>query len=272
MCGKYFSYWDLYQASLTSRKLRVQFPVIIGFDDLLPFQNFTLFPSCVFGDLALVIRVSPDALVWCTCDPHNSILEQIEIREFEVNNEYQLVTTHPILDYKKLADSIRVVDTQFNYDKRFTQLNTKGRAASNLVSRNITIVNSQLVTYQGCDITIRADKIITWDANSIICGFALDSSYKQDLRRRYSSQPFIIPSEVVRIYNFSTCPNASGLNCVMTVPMINVKEVCVLFPRYATDLTTFFNPCLSGLQLNMLNRQWPDQAADTTSAEFSGYN
>jgi hypothetical protein len=54
----------------------------------------------------------------------------------------------------------------------------------------------------------------------------------------------------------------------MTVPMINVKEVCVLFPRYASDLTTFFNPCLNNLQINMLNRQFPDQPADTTSAEF----
>jgi hypothetical protein len=49
---------------------------------------------------------------------------------------------------------------------------------------------------------------------------------------------------------------------------IDIKEVCVLFPRYATDLTVFFNPCLNNLQINMLNRQWPDLPTDTTSAEF----
>jgi hypothetical protein len=268
ICGKYFSLWELYQASLTSRKLRVQFPVIIGFDDILPFQNFTLFPSSVFGDLALVIRVSPDALVWCSCDPHFTIVEQVELREFEAANPYALNTSNGVYDYKKIGESIRLVDTQFNYDKRFTQLNTRGRAATNVVSRNYDLTLDQLACYSGADITIRADKIITWEANSIICGFALDAAYKEDLKRKYEQQPFIIPSEVVRIYNFSTAPNGSGLNCVMTVPMINVKEVCVLFPRYASDLTVFFNPCLSGLQINMLNRQWPDQSADTTTAEF----
>jgi hypothetical protein len=50
--------------------------------------------------------------------------------------------------------------------------------------------------------------------------------------------------------------------------MINVKEVIVLFPRYASDLTVFHNPCLSNLQIQMLSRNWPDQPASTVSAEF----
>jgi hypothetical protein len=98
--------------------------VIIGFDDILPSQNFTLFQSCVFCDLCLVIGVSPDALVWCSCDPQTTILEQIEVRNFEVNIGYILGNPHPILDYKKFGESVRLIDTQFNYDKRFTQLNT----------------------------------------------------------------------------------------------------------------------------------------------------
>jgi hypothetical protein len=50
-CGQYISMWDLYQAQLTGTdSIHVNFPVIIGFDDLLPFQNFGDFPSCVLGD------------------------------------------------------------------------------------------------------------------------------------------------------------------------------------------------------------------------------
>jgi hypothetical protein len=59
-----------------------------------------------------------------------------------------------------------------------------------------------------------------------------------------------------------------GINCVATLPLINVKEVIVLFPRYATDLTVFHNPCLSNVQLQMLSRNWPDQPVSTVSAEF----
>jgi hypothetical protein len=163
---------------------------------------------------------------------------------------------------------MKCVDQQFNYDKHFTQLNTQGRAASNVIWKDNSHQNPQIVVYAGEDITIRADEIITWEANSVICGFALEQSYKEALKKRYTQQLFVIPVEVVRIYNFSTPPSRNGLNCVMTVPMVNVKEVCVLFPRYSSDLTVFFNPCLNNLQINMLNRQFPDQPADTTSAEF----
>jgi hypothetical protein len=64
VCSQYISMWDLYQAQLTgTNSIHVNFPVIIGFDDLLPFQNFGDFPSCVLGDFKLILRVSPDALV-----------------------------------------------------------------------------------------------------------------------------------------------------------------------------------------------------------------
>jgi hypothetical protein len=64
VCGQYISMWYTYQASLTGENaLHVTFPVIIGFDDLLPFQNFEDFPSCVLRDFKLYISVSPDALV-----------------------------------------------------------------------------------------------------------------------------------------------------------------------------------------------------------------
>jgi hypothetical protein len=45
VCGQYISMWDIYQVSLGENALHVTFPVIIGFDDLLPFQNFGDFPS-----------------------------------------------------------------------------------------------------------------------------------------------------------------------------------------------------------------------------------
>jgi hypothetical protein len=117
--------------------------VIIGFDDLFIFQNFTLFPSSVLGDLALVIRVSPDALVWCSCDPQLAIKEQIEVKGYPSNQAYEdMKFENPVADFEKLADSIRFVDQQFNYDKRFTQLNTRGKAATNVIWKQFNIEDS----------------------------------------------------------------------------------------------------------------------------------
>jgi hypothetical protein len=65
--------WDLYQAKLTgTNTIHVNFPIIIGFDDLLPFQNFGDFPTCVPGDLKLIVGVSPDALVRYSVNPQQN--------------------------------------------------------------------------------------------------------------------------------------------------------------------------------------------------------
>jgi hypothetical protein len=270
ICGKYFSLWDLHIAKTTGNsKLRVQFPIIVGFDDLLPFQFFTLYPSAVLGDLALVIRVSPDALVWCSVHPAFSLKQEAELNALtEGANVYDLGNDHPVFDYKRVANGISTIDQQFYYDKRFTQLNAPGRAASNVITSPISDSAYLLSVYKGCDLVVRADNITTWEATSTICGFGLKDVYLKYLQRYYSVTPFVAPGEVVRVYNFSTGPSDGGLQCMTTLPMLNVKEVITLFPRYATDLTCFHNPCLTGLQIQMLSRNWPDQPQSTTSPEF----
>ena len=54
----------------------------------------------------------------------------------------------------------------------------------------------------------------------------------------------------------------------MTIPLINAKEIIVLFLRNANDLTVFINPEYHHLQLTLLNRNFPMNGADTTSADF----
>jgi hypothetical protein len=53
----------------------------------------------------------------------------------------------------------------------------------------------------------------------------------------------VAPSEKFLIYPFNQTPNANGLDIISNFPMINCKEVDLLFPRYPTDTTCFFNPC-----------------------------
>jgi hypothetical protein len=269
MCGRYFSLWDLHIAQLSGKKLHVEFPVIIGFDDFLPFQFFTLFPSAVFGDLAIVIRVSPDALVWCSCDPTYSLCEQVELRALPANNVYALGVPEPVFDFKRIAGGITTVGQQFYYDKRFIQLNAPGRAATNVITSPLEDIGvSPVAVYGGADLVIRADNIMILEATSTVCGFGLNNDFLKRLVRHYQREPLVIPGEIVRTFNFSTGPSPGGINCVATLPMINVKELIVLFPRYATDLTVFHNPCLSGLQIQMLSRNWPDQPVSTVSADF----
>jgi hypothetical protein len=80
--------------------VHVIFPVIIGFDDLLPFQNFGDFPSCVLVEFKLYIRVSPEALVWCSVSPSDSIHQIAEVHLFTESND------HEIFSYKQFANAL----------------------------------------------------------------------------------------------------------------------------------------------------------------------
>jgi hypothetical protein len=62
--GVYLMYVQLAEElSTTNNKIHVQFPVAIGFDMLLPLQGFSMFPNGIFGDFAVIIKVTPNALV-----------------------------------------------------------------------------------------------------------------------------------------------------------------------------------------------------------------
>jgi hypothetical protein len=265
VCGKYLSMWELYQQSTNpNNTITIDFPVIIGFDDLLPFQNFGDFPSCVLGDFRLIIRVSPDALVWCSVSPVESIRQMSEIFNFNENGQ------HKIYNYKHVANLIGSTNQQASYDHRFTQVNTAGRAASNVVADNpLPGETPTAAGYEGVDILLKPRSITTYTAESIISGYKLNPTYITYIRDFYQNEPFVVPAELVYTDNMGgTGPDSTGINVTKQFKFTHVKEVCVLFPRYPSDLTVHFNPCLDKLSLTMFNHDYPDKETNTTSARF----
>jgi hypothetical protein len=115
---------------------------------------------------------------------------------------------------------------------------------------------------------IDPDDMRTTDAVSTIMGFSLKDSVKTALAVYYRDIPFCVPSECIFIQSFSTPPTDSGLNCAMTIPLNNAKEVIALFPRNANDLTVFRNPQYDHLMITMLNRNFPQKGAHTNSTEL----
>jgi hypothetical protein len=264
ICGQYISMWDIYQEQLAGNSMiHVNFPVIIGYDDLLPFQNFGDFPSCVLGDFKLIIRVSPDALVWCTVSPEESIKQMSEIYPFTENG------SHQIFNYKQFANAISSTRQQSNYDHRFTQVSSFGRAATNCVA-NATAIGSNptFAGYDGVDILLKPRSVITYSVQSIITGYKLNSVYIDYINKFYQNEPFVVPAELVYTDNLGAPPDITGINATKQFKFTHVKELCLLFPRHPTDLTVHFNPCLEKLSVTMFNHDYPDKETDTTSARF----
>jgi hypothetical protein len=258
VCGIYLTYEQLKeQLTVDNKILHFKFPVTIGFDMLLPLQGFNLFPNSLFGDLSLIIKVNSNALVWACTDARRYIAER------------RLITVTGIggvpSDACEQAFSKIVSNSPNDYfDHRFTQVRVPGHARSNIWVNTTT----EKAFYNMCNLTISPDSHITLDAVSTITGFSLREEVKSALATYYSTRPFVVPSERIWLNSFSTGPDAGGLNCSMTIPLNNAKEVIVLFPRSANDLTVFRNPQYRGLMITMLNRNFPQKGCDTNSTEF----
>jgi hypothetical protein len=102
-------------------------------------------------------------------------------------------------------------------------------------------------------------------------GFKLKEEEVANLKLHYAKVPMVVPAEIVRSYSFTTAPSNNGLNCVLNLAMNNVKEINVLFPRLASDLTCFLNPMLTHLQLRFNNRVYPERGIQTNTHQFLRY-
>jgi hypothetical protein len=263
VCGVYLTYQQLIEAlTADSHRIHIKFPVTIGFDMLLPLQGFNLFPNSIFGDLSLVIKVNPNALVWCSTEPGLYITRRNHTVYTGVN-----------------AGISALCDTAYNnivpctpfemYSKRFTQVRVSGYARGNLYVQESTVVaGTGYGMYDATPLKIDPDVSITSSAVSTIMGFSLRDSVKEAFSLYYATTPFVIASERVFIQSFSTGPSASGLNCAMNIPLNNAKEVIALFPRDANEITCFRNPEYNHLMLTMLNRNFPQKGAHSNSTEF----
>jgi hypothetical protein len=232
VCEQYISMSDICQTSLTGENtLHVTFPVIIGFENLLLFQNCGDYPSCVLGDFKLHISISPDVFVWCSLNPIESILQMAEVYLFTENDN------HEIFNYKQFANILSSTQQQNNYDHRFTQVNSFGKAATNCVANYYTISSVfKIASYEGVDILLKPRLINTYLAQSIIIGYKLQSGYMEHIYKLYQSEPFAVPAEIIYSNNFGAYPYANGIDATKQFKFINVKEVCILFPRHVSDV------------------------------------
>ncbi|GHU20153.1 hypothetical protein FACS189472_11010 [Alphaproteobacteria bacterium] len=278
---------------MMNNHLHVKFPVTIGFDDLLVFQAFELFPSCALGTLELVIWVSADALVYCCVDPKVTIPECLERGNM---NPYELQRTAVHEEYLKVGLArvdqeqghstnlalYRAVNTltPFNsdcyYDRRFTQARQPARVATNIfpikgpapAAADAGGIYGYSYSYR--DIEIQAIDIQVETAVSTITGFNIQPEHIRSLTEHYRTTPMVVPSEIIRVYPFTSLPSVNGVNCTLNLALNQVKMFIILFPRLPSDLTCFTNPMLS-VQLRLMNRVFPERPLATNSYEFLRY-
>jgi hypothetical protein len=186
-----------------------------------------------------------------------------EVYPFTENND------HEIFNYKQFANIISSTRQQNNYDHRFTQVNSFGRAATNCVS-NLYQMNAvpTITSYERVDILLKPCLINTYLAQSIITGYKLQSGYMDHIYKLYQNEPFAVPAEIIYNDNFGKYPHGNGIDTTKQFKFTHVKEVCVLFPRHVSDYTVQFNSCLDKLCISMFNYDYFDKEINIVFARF----
>jgi hypothetical protein len=145
--------------------------------------------------------------VWFSVDPIESIKQLAETYSFNQEQDGS------IFDYKKLASIISSCNQQNNYDHRFTKVNTSGRAATNCASVSTRTAEPPLRGgYRGADIVLRPRSITTYQVQSVLSGYKLETAFINHLYNLYQNEPFVIPAELIYTDNVGTNPSPSGID------------------------------------------------------------
>lgn len=252
VCGTYFTLQDILDKG-SRTGLQVEFEICVPLDDFLPLSGFTMYPNKVFENLSLELKMGiQQNLVVCQVDPLEEFRRLMKIRG---EPSAALAAMYSTLQADVPA-----------YSRHFTQMNDKFKSVIYTIADNNTLTaNIETISF-----TCTKGKFL--NLRSHINGFNIKDSVLQELRRKYSEKPLIIPAQYCDYQAFSQKPMATSLKCNTTYGMTNVSSLIFIFPRTHNEITVCQNPHLSSIQLQIDNKPFPDKPFSTLEAAHSIFN
>jgi hypothetical protein len=101
-----------------------------------------------------------------------------------------------------------------------------------------------------------------------ISGFNCTQVTLGALRQLSIESAWKIPTEYLEYFAFPHAPGANGLQSSTQITAHNVKDIYIMFPQRANDLTVFENPMIGNFYIKILGQQYPERVYDTLSQRF----
>lgn len=249
----------------------VTFTAIIPMDDFLPLNGMTLFPNCIFGDLAMELKMTiQNNLVYCQVDPKIASQKVIANIADGVKFPSLLSKLGEIFDNNKL----------YRWKKAFTQIGDTSSLYMPTVetgfvtgSVNDANIDYNKITYGWIPLPLSAFAGRLLELRSNINGFKIKDSVIEQLRAKFNDQhPYIIPAQFVDYQAFSQLPKYGTTRCNNTYSLTNCSAIGFLFPRTHNEVTCSENPCMTAMQVQIGTTPYPDKPFSTHSAEHNNYN
>ena len=279
ICGTYISLEDfrvgrndMNSERITPGTVVCTFMCIVPLDDFLPLNGMTMFPSCVFGDLTMEVKLAiQNNLVLCQCDP------EVSAREYLAAAGTKISTYDSIGQVTAIADLMGQTPGQ-SYKRAFTQIGDSFDLRILKVKVNLmpvdkeTLVTPEVVEWLNVSFAPQCTAGTLIELRSNLNGFNIKDSVKDQIREKYSKGAYIVPGQFIDFQAFSQSPKYSTTRCNNTYTLTNVTAIGFLFPRTQNEITCSRNPNLSAIQAQIEGKIYPDKPFSTHSAEHTNYN
>ena len=115
--------------------------------------------------------------------------------------------------------------------------------------------------------TLTVNRMTITSCKSNMQGFGVCESTRagiEDILR----EGLIIPSQKVDYHAFPIAPAANGIKSTLNIPLINITNMSIMFPKHHNDLTVFENLVYQNCFLNIGGKNFPDENVSTIGARF----
>ena len=279
ICGTYISLEDfrlgrddIMSENKTPGSVVCAFTCIVPLDDFLPLNGMTMFPSCVFGELTMEVKLAiQNNLVLCQCDP------EVSAREYLAAAGTKISTYDSIGQITAIADLMGQTAGQ-SHKRAFTQIGDSFDLRILMIKLNLmpndteTLVTPEVVEWSNIPFAPQCTAGTMLELRSNLNGFNIKDSVKDQLEKKYLETPYIIPGQFIDFQAFSQTPKYGTTRCNNTYALTNTTAIGFLFPRTQNEITCSRNPNMSAIQVQVDGKVYPDKPFSTHSAEHTNYN
>ena len=256
MVGFYVSLYDIISGQGTVTKT---FPIVIAYEDLMPFECFEVFPTALFGQIKIQMIMTNEGFVWCPVDITKSI-----------KNDYErgLVDT-TVITSSVASEILSIIPSTVAYCKTFEQQGVAAKM-SFITAVDSTTYAPTITTYTDIVVSVSNVDVLSENTRTTIFGYMMTSAAMERLRYNMSNGAvFAIIGQTGNVQQLQTAPTDSSLNSTRSATFNHTTDVNLLFPTSAYSRTVFRNILARQFQLTIGDRQFPQQGdISTVSSEF----
>ena len=246
-------YVSLYELANSNGTITKSFPVVLKYDDLLPFQTLDIYPRSIFGTIKIEMVMSNEGFVWCPINPVYSIAAAVESGEIDAS------TTG-------LSEVLALIPSTVSYLRRFQQQGLSGNASF------ITTINSDTYapTLTTNSITVTVASVSITAGRSNINGYRMMESVKQRLRYEFmSGAVFAAVGQICDVQQSTGAPSNYSLSAGLPTRFNHTTDITLLFPSSYYSRTVFQNIAANNFQVRIGERNFPERSdINTLSNEF----